>query len=255
MSYFEQFSVFGAFNPLFSSVDSILWFLPVWTRLVFWGVLAGLCSMAIYRRISAQARLNELAAEIQSIRQKLNTLDVSEPAYRGLVTQSLKLGGKRLGISLLPALVSALPVIFLAIWVEANYALSEPKPNSVAAILVESPDSIHISGGQKLAAGWLINWPNEGEKLAIADGGGNLVYEITPQSSPGLAAVPGMMKLLFGADAGALPEGSPVDTLVIETAPRALFAEHIVFPHQWAIPFFMALLLASLGMKFALRIK
>ncbi|MEX0345460.1 MAG: hypothetical protein AB3N20_11095 [Rhizobiaceae bacterium] len=255
MSYFEHLSVFGAFNPLFTTVDSTLSFLPVWARLILWGVLAGLCSMAIYRRISAQGRLNELAAEIQSIRQKLKTLDVSEPAYRGLVTQSLRLGGKRLGISLLPALVSALPVIFLAIWVEANYALSKPEPNSVAAILVDSPDSITINGGQKLAAGWLINWPHEGETLAVTDSGGNLIYEITHQSSPGLAAVPGVMKLLFGANAGALPDGSTVDTLVIETAPRALFAEHVVFPHQWAIPFFMALLLASLGMKFVLRIK
>ncbi len=255
MSYFEQFSVFGAFNPLFSSVDSTLSFLPVWARLVFWGILAGLCSMAIYRRISAQARLNELAADIQSIRQELNSIDVSEPGYRGLVKQSLKLGGKRLGISLLPALISALPVIFLAIWVEANYALSKPEPNSVAAILVEKPESINIESGQKLAAGWLINWPDEGEKLPITDVSGNLIFEITHRSSPGLAAAPGMMKSLFGANAGALPAGTPVDTLVIETAPRALFAEHVVFPHQWALPFFMALLLASLGMKFVLRIK
>lgn len=249
------FSFFGIADPVLAPIDGILGFLPAWMALCLWGVVAGLASMMLYKRFSAQQELATIVEETKELRDQMNATDSSDPAYRQLLGRQMKLGGKRLWKSLAPALLSSLPVIFLAVFLDGRYGLSEPEAGKPVAILAEQPELIRVQGGQQLSAGWLVNWPGPGEVLSIMDEAGSTLLEIGNDTRPGLAAAPGVMRFLFGAPAGALPADAKVDSLMIETTPRDIAFVNQVFPFQWTIPFFLALIMASLGLKFALRIK
>lgn len=249
------FSFFGILAPVLDPANSVLAFLPDWLAISLWGVIAGLGSMFLYKRFSAQERLSEIVAETAAIKAELDATPTADPAYRRLMGQQMRLGGKRLWMSLGPALLSSLPVLFVAVWLDGAYGLSQPEPGKPVAILAEDAAAIRVEGGQQLAAGWLVSWPLPGETLAITGADGETLLEIGDQTQPGVAAAPGIMRFLFGAPAGALPAGSPVESLIIETTPRDIAFANQVFPFQWTIPFFAALILASLGLKFALRIK
>lgn len=251
----EIYSVFGLLDPVFRFVDSLLSFLPDFVRLCLWGALAGLVTMLIYKKLSRQDKITQMADEVKAIKARLDVMDVSDKEYKSLIMQSLKLGMKRLKVSIGPALISAIPVIFLAIYIEGHYAYSDPQPGDKAAIVMGNPEGVEVGKAQRLSNGFVFNWPQEGQVLTVKTNDDKSVLDISPDTRLGHAAAPGLSRTFFGAPAGHIPKEAGVDHLQVVTTPRAIFKDYFVMQHQWAIVYFMALMIASIAIKFALKIK
>lgn len=246
--------LFGRLDPIFLFLDGLMPFPPM-IRLLLWGLLAGALSILLYKRFSPQTRLNALAEETSSVRRNLKTMQAGDEGYSTNVMRSVRLSLKRLGLSLAPALLSALPVLFMVSFLDARYGLQDPKPGQPVAVLSERDRDIVLNEGQKLSSGWIVSWPGEGETVEVRDTEGTHILSITPDSRPGLASKPTILTFLFGATAGSLPSNSGVESLVVETTPRDIVQKGLIFPYQWTIPFFLAVILASLMLKFTLRIR
>ena len=248
------FALFGILDPLWFAIDGAGSFLPPLARLMMWGALAGWLSILLYKMISPQARLSALCSETKGIKQTLKVMDTNDEAYKTLIFKALSMNFRRFGMSLIPALISALPVLLLVTFLDAQYGLTKPEPGQPVAILAESGSDINPGQGQKFSKGWVISWPHPENSVTVRDADGNDILQITSTTQVGVASKAGLMRYLFGAPAGALPPKSRVESVFLESTPRDLIQSNLVFPYQWTIPFFLAVVMASLGIKFTMRI-
>lgn len=247
--------LFGILDPVLHAADGVMAFLPPLGRLLVWGLIAGVLSILLYRAVSPQARLRKLSEETTAARAELKSMQPHDAGYAGLIMRSLMVSLRRLGVSFFPALVSALPVLLMVVFLDTRYGLTKPEPGELVAVLTENGEDIAMDRGQQLRAGWVFAWPGRDEVVQVRDAAGSEILAITSDTRPGLASKGGLLRFLFGAPAGGLPGHSTVDSLVIETTPRDFVQRNVIFPFQWTIPYFLAVILASLGLKFALRIK
>jgi hypothetical protein len=246
--------LFELLNPPLALLDGVMGGLAPAARLLIWGALAGMGSMALYAAISPQARLKRLAEDARAALRSLRSQDVQSAAYRDEMLGSLRTSLRRAGITLVPALLSSLPVLFVIGYVNANYSLSEPVPGEPVAVLVDDARSITIEGGQRFTAGWTVPWPKGDATVRVFDRAGQPIYSLTGDTQPGTARKSGLLAFLVGAQAGLIAPGSSVESLEIETTPRPIVQPGLSLHLQWVIPFVLGLLLASLLMKVVFRI-
>lgn len=85
------------------------------------GLAAGAASMAIYGRYSPQERLRELDTEIADLQRRLAAYDGEFAGAMALTRQNLALALRRLGLALVPAVASSVPVLALLPLVGESY--------------------------------------------------------------------------------------------------------------------------------------
>lgn len=90
-------------------------------RLVLWGVLAALISMAIYRRISAQERIRRGRIEIEQARRQLDAHDGEWDEAKPLLGQLLRSAFAQVGRVGWPSVVASLPLLSLLAWLSSSY--------------------------------------------------------------------------------------------------------------------------------------
>lgn len=246
--------LFELANPVFGFVDGLFFFLPPFLHLMIWGVGAGALSMWLYGKVSPQGKLDALVDETRVLRDTLQgTEDNAAVTARDLWLRFAQVSLARVGVTLLPAVLSSLPVLFLLGFLNASYGLQVPKAGEPVALLLEDAAALQVEGGQRFASGWTFAWPQEGESVSVLTAGGAPLFAITGTTRIGRVAVPDLSARLFGA-VGRLPASSPVAEFELSTLPQALILPQVVFPFQWMIPFFLAVVASSLTLKSVLRL-
>jgi len=251
----EVTGLFGIFDPYLIDLDESMQDVPPVLRLMLWGAGAGTASMLLYWIASPQGRLRTLAEVARSVRGSLKTKMPSHKEFWWQTTLLLKLSYHRVLLSLGGLLLSAIPTLFLISFLNGSYGLTSPMPREPVAVLCGDCANVIVEGGQQFAAGWTVSWPGEGEEVRILDGTSRPILKITPRTHPGTARKSGVVATLFGAPAGALGPKSELNSLTIETKPRPILQPEFYAPYQWTVPFFLALLIASLLIKLAFRIR
>jgi hypothetical protein len=75
------------------------------------GLFSGIVSMAIYHRYSPQKKIRELKHHLDGLQRELATYDGDFAGAMTLSKQNVRLSFRRLGLALMPAVASALPVL------------------------------------------------------------------------------------------------------------------------------------------------
>lgn len=244
--------------PLFSIIDGTLAVaMPPALRLVIWGVLAGWITMAVYRLVSNQEKIGALKA-LQKERQKnMTEFDGEFSELLPLIRQTLALGFRQLGLSLGPALLATVPVVFIVIWVSGEFGHVLPNAESEVFFSIE-PISSDINWSPASEArvkdgGWAVNWPSQAGSVTMLEGRQPLL--VLPLEEP----IPVIHKrrwwnLLVANPLGYLPKDSKTDVVHFELPEAIIIGSGPSWMRGWMFSFFMSFLLSSFGFKLLLRL-
>jgi len=125
-----DFAFFDLLSPLLSLIDDVLSnFLalaPVW-RIALFAALASAVSMLLFKTLSNQAELATLKQEIKTVQKELTRSEMEPGRLRKVIQQNLKLTGRQLWLSLWPALLASIPVVFLLAFCSNQFSVENPE--------------------------------------------------------------------------------------------------------------------------------
>jgi hypothetical protein len=242
--------------PLFSALDGILGFLPLFPRLLVWSVLTAIISMLLYWLCSAQGKVEAAKHRAISARREMAAYEGAEFGEMWpLAKESLAASGKHFLIVLVPAVLSSLPALTLIIWVSNNFSYTLPAAG--ADIAVHSTPEASLSGLTHVAdqpGNYRLTWPAADNPLTV--------FSTTNESLltlPLTAPVPVVHQRqwwnsLIGNPNGYLPEDTRVQDIHFGL-PRIKYLNFgPAWAHTWELSYFFMLILCSLGIKVAFKI-
>ncbi len=107
--------------PLYLAVDQALApALPSVVRLLFWGTVAGVLSMMIYRVLAPRTKIEAAKRRFAAVQRRLwEEEDFARAAP--LIGAQFGAALKRVGLALPASLIALLPVMTVAIWLDTAY--------------------------------------------------------------------------------------------------------------------------------------
>jgi hypothetical protein len=254
--------VFDVASPLFAWVDGLMsgW-LPDTVRLLFWAVVAGVASMALYGLTSNQARLASIKAEMAELRKQIVEFDGPFPEMWALVGRNLRLALHQVWVTFVPAIIASVPVLFLLVWVSNSFDASMPGPGDQVQIEAVASEgqalpALHWRGAGARAEGegaWRVAWPDAGMPLELLNADDQVLLKLPTAAPVGVVHQRRWWNALLGNSAGYLPPGQ-VDAVEIGLPTR----EYLPFGPDWLrgwIPLFFAVVIAvSLLLKILWRL-
>jgi uncharacterized membrane protein (DUF106 family) len=125
-----DFALFDLFNPLLSLIDDVLSnslaLAPVW-RIAIFAALGSVASMSLFNRLSNQAELAVLKQRIRAVQKELARPGMEPGDLKKNIQQNLKLTTRQLRLSLWPALVASIPVVFLLAFCSNQFSVTTSK--------------------------------------------------------------------------------------------------------------------------------
>lgn len=247
--------------PLFGAIDSVLSLaLPPVLRLVLWGILAGWLTMVLYRRLSNQEKIQQLKAEQKKQQKLIADFDGEFGDLLPLVRHTLALGLRQLGLSLGPALLATIPVLFIIVWVAGAFGHEQPRPGDRVNIETSAASAVPagLAWSQPLlaretATGWTLSWPGPEQHVALLQDDRSL-FELPFEDSIPVIHKRRWWNWLMANPAGYLPDDAAVDMVEIGLPAQQFLSFGPAWMHGWLFSFFASFLLASIGFKLALRI-
>jgi hypothetical protein len=247
--------------PALTAVDGLFTpYVPALVRLLLWGAVAGALAMLVYRVASNQNAITHLKAETRALRRRMLDPDLEQSEFARLIRKNLKTSFKLLGKTLLPAMLSALPVLLVAAWMDTSYGYSLPPDGEVvrvhaepreAALAIEPADAVAGAAGNDLTVTPL----SAGETLTIIASGA-----VAYVGNPFVPPVPVVAKrqwwnVLLASEAGYVNPEANIDSIFIDL-PRRRFIETLPdWFAGWEAPYFLAILVVALALKFGLKIE
>jgi predicted AlkP superfamily phosphohydrolase/phosphomutase len=256
--------VFDLASPAFGGIDRVMtgW-VPQWGRLAVWGLVAAFVSMGLYRLTSNQKRLAVNKKELAALQKRLADFDGPMSGLWPLLGRNFALAGHQLWLSLVPAVIASVPVIFILAW--ASNAFDARAPEVGSAVQVEA----HPSDGRSLpplrwrgdgaaaqaADGvWNVAWPAAERPLELIDSDGTVLLTLPMAAPVGTVHQRRWWNALVGNPAGYLPSPGDVDTVELGL-PRSEFLPFGPgWLRGWIAWFFGVVIVMSLALKFLWRL-
>lgn len=252
--------VFDLASPILSWVDGGLDnVLPPAGRLVAWAVAGSVVSMVLYIQLSPQRRIASLKTETTAVRAIISRYDGDFAGLWPLIGRSLGMSLGQMGLMLGPALVASLPILFLVVWLSNTYGYNPPQPDAPVQVTIE-PRGAALRFSPEIAVptasnAWVLRWPAPGESITLLDEAGE-VLTVLPSAAP----VPVVHKrhwwnLLVGNPGGYLPQATAVETVSIDLPKADYLGLGPKWVRSWEVPFFVVMIVASIGIKLGWRIQ
>lgn len=242
--------------PLLDAVDGVAGVvLPDGLRLLLWGVLAGWLTMVVYRRLSNQEKIGALKAE-QKVQQKaISAFDGEFDELLPMILATLKLGMRQLGLSLGPALLATLPVLFVVAWVAGQFSYRLPEPGAAVEVTIEpaTSEAGWLPPQAESAQGWTIQWPAVGKTATLSEAGKELLTLPLQHSVPVIHKKQ-WWNFLIGNPIGYLPKDVGTEAVHLALPEQQYLGFGPGWLRGWMFLFFSCFLLASVAFKFILRI-
>jgi hypothetical protein len=212
--------------------------LPDVVRLLFWGIVAAVASMALYKVASNQAKLAAIKAEIVDLRKQIAAFDGSFSEMWGLIGRNLALAIRQVSVTLVPAIIASVPVIFMLLWVSTAFDSCLPAPGE--QLEVEAyPSAGHKlppldwRGGNGVMAdgpgSWSVSWPDQGDSVQLVDSDETVLLMLPPRAPVGVVHQRRWWNTLIGNPAGYLPSPGDIDSIGTELPKR----EFLPFGPDW----------------------
>lgn len=247
--------------PLFAAIDQFVGLaLPPLFRLVLWGVLAGWLTMVVYRRLSNQERIQQLKNEQKEQQKIIADFDGDFSDLMPQIRHTLGLGLRQLGLSLGPALLATIPILFIVIWVAGAFGYQQPAPAEPVNIETVPADDTRarlnwsLPGmARETASGWTLTWPAPDQPIALLQDG-EALFELPFEQSIPVIHKRHWWNWLMANPAGYLPDTAAVEAVEIGLPEQQFLRFGPGWMHGWIFSFFTSFLLSSIGFKLALRI-
>lgn len=224
--------------PLFAWLDGYLTMLPSAVRLTLWGVLAGAASMLLYGALSPQQRIAEGKRQQQDARRHLDEFDGEFAEAWPLIQTLLRSAFGQVGRVIGPALVGALPVLCVMVWVSTAYG--HRFPEQATAPIAVTPE--------ELSAHWAAA-DESGGRIEVVDADERSVAVFSLPAPVPVLEKRHWWNLLIGNPAGYLPDSGPVERLEPTLPKRSHLPVGPGWLRGWEPLFLLAVLLASLWLK------
>lgn len=224
------------------------------------GALAGVLSIIIYAKLSPQASIAKMKKKTRTLQREMMNVDLVFADFMRLSKENLKTSLRLFFTVLGPALVSAIPVIFLALWIHTCLAYQAPlTPNDLELMtrhenielqLLNYNESNEISNNEIQTH----NLAASEEIVVMADE--KVIYSGTPLSPP----TPVIQKrrwwnVLLDNPAGYVVKDAPLDSIRLNISRKQIIKWMPGWASGWEVPFFTFVLLAALGIKLSFRIE
>ena len=247
--------------PVLNMVDRWLaGLLPFAIRLSMWGALAGILSITIYAKLSPQASIKKLKKKIWSLQREMLSVDLKFADFLSLSKENLKTSLRLFVTVLGPALVSALPVIFLAIWIHTCLAYEAPlTPNDLIVTAVDGNVDLRLffhTNVDEISHDEIHDYDIASPEAIVVMADNKVIYSGTPLSPP----TPVIHKqrwwsVILDSPAGYVVEDAPVDSIRLNLYKKQVVKWMPNWATGWEFPFFLFVLLAALGIKLVFRIE
>jgi hypothetical protein len=247
--------------PYLNLVDG--WMATVFSELVrvcLWGFAAGILSICLYAAVSNQREIAKLKAEARSCRSRLLDPRLDEEDFARLTKTNLKVSLNLLAWVIWPALLSAVPVLIVAVWMNAFYSYTAASgDNPVSLQLIPNLPAVSIGSqpGDSIPGENLI-WiePSQYEGRLFIAVAGQAIFSGNPFEPPTPVITKKHWWHVFIANpAGYLAHESPIDELQIGLPRKKFLANAPDWGSGWETPFFISVFIAALGIKLALRLE
>ncbi len=122
-------ALFDLLSPALSRVDDVLSgglaLAAVW-RIAIFAALGSIASMALFKGLSNQVELADLKQQIRTVQKSLAGSQLESGELRTIIQRNLKLTGRQLWLSLWPALLASLPLLFLLAFSSNQFGVEKP---------------------------------------------------------------------------------------------------------------------------------
>lgn len=247
--------------PLFALLERALGFLPGIARLGIWALLSAAGAMWLYRRFSRQEELAELKPEIKAAQRRMARYDGPLAGLWPQIGESMRLSGRQMALTLWPALVASLPVLFVLVFLSNHYGHRFPAPGAPVQVTpaeAESPPGEwHWRGDtdaswQAGAGQWRVPWPENAAMLLAPDYG--VVLTLPPEAPVTVVHRRRWWNLLLANPAGYLPDAAPVDAVRLGLPRQSFVAFGPDWLGYWEAPYLALLVAFSVLIKVGFRI-
>ncbi len=244
--------------PVFGAIDGMLAMaLPALLRLAVWAILAGWITMWVYGRFSNQEKIRTLKTRQKQQQNAIAGFDGEFSQLMPLIRDALALGFRQLGLSLGPALLATVPVVFIIVWVSGEYGYELPPAGSEILVVAE-PAGGEISwspapDARRHENGWLVKWPAQGQSLTISEAGRALLT-LPPDHAVAVIHKKRWWNLLMANPLGYLPQDGHTDSVHLALPEVVLIGAGPVWIRGWMFSFFGIFLLSSIAFRQLLRL-
>jgi hypothetical protein len=224
-------------------------------------VLAGVLSITIYAKLSPQASIAKLKKNTRRMQREMLSIDLEFADFLRLSKENMKTSVRLFVTVLGPALVSAIPVIFFALWIHTCFAYEAPVIPDDLVVTAENRDiELRLFSGSQMdeISGNEIHNRNLADSDAIVVMASNkVIYSGTPLSPP----TPVIHKkrwwnVILTNPAGYLVEDAHIDSIRFNMSKKQVLKKWMPgWATGWEIPFFVFVLLSALGIKLGFRIE
>lgn len=254
-------TVMGLFDlpaPLFFAADRLMRsMMPLWTILLVWGFFAASAASWLYYTLSPRDRIEGLKRDGEQARSAMLAYEGDFEGLLPLAGRTLALSGKRLVLSIGPAIAASLPALFLVGYLDTAYGHLDPAPGSAVAVRVE-PARVPVVWSAAVVRSadgtWWIHWPGRGASIQLACSEGSVLVTF-PLRKP-IPVVSKFMwwNFLFGNPAGYLPPNAPVDLVEAALPTAQFFTLGPPWIRGWEALFFASAAVVAVVIKLVFRL-
>ena len=220
--------------PVFAFIDSGLVGIGITDgpRILMWGMASGIMAMLTYLIVSNQGKVRQQKVRIREVRDKMSKIEEEGGDFNDVLKLSLEhlkaafsLIGKVLG----PSLLSSIPVLFILLYVNANYHYDYTSNKGLLEIEVFSgshqieiePASLVIRDNKDKL---FVALDSAAEVVSVMDSDREIRLPLNPPSA--LIHKKQWWNFIIGNEAGYLPAGGVVDKIYLHY-PRLFLYENI----------------------------
>lgn len=249
--------------PLLDALDSALTALglPALVRMILYAIASAWLGMILYRRFSDQAALTELRQKVQASQRALALHDGNFTELRGLIHNNFLLSLRQLSLSLRPALLASLPLLFLMPWLSNRFAFEPPPTGASINVCAEPISSTSILHWQPADAAiivdsgcWQVNSPHTGASSQLVDNTGRSLLSIPDAYASEIKHKHIWLNYLIGNPAGYLQGDAPLQALHIALPPRELLHLGPAWMRGWEFSYFLTVFGVSIWLKLRWRL-
>lgn len=243
---------------LLDITDSAMSDLPSALRLMVWGLVGAVSTMALYALLSPQTLLAGLRAQIGTVRKELASYDGDFIGMWRLLNCQLKLSAVRVAIVTPATLLSALPLLFLIGWLSTRYSHEFPAAGDALTVCVQPASAgvkwIPPAPAMQASNCWRPTWPALGHVVTLSDRQGNPILTL-PVDNP----IPAIERYkwwnaILPNRLGYLGAAGEISEIRLDFPRRAVLPSLPSWFSGWETFFFTSLITASLVVKRWFRI-
>lgn len=247
--------------PVLGGIDDLIAIiLPLLIRISIWGGIAGALAMGIYSLTSNQTVISHLKSESRRLRKQMLEPDLEHKVFLKLMRRNLKVSFALLGRVIGPGLMSALPVLFIAVWLQIFFSYALPETGDKIVVTM-SPNysglSITTQAGifqKEQDTLWIV--PSSYSEQIEVRINGDPIYTGNPFTPPTSSI--GKRKwwhVLVSSETGYLADEAPIEELLLALPRKRVLPGVPLWASGWEGPFFLWVLLSSLSIKLIFHIE